>query len=230
MIQKPGNSLVDLPYAAINLRFNPFGEMDRHHKVAVTVPRCNLPGVLEFLTGERTAVQFTGRAGSGKSTHLLMLAERLEGFHYVYLPEAQWRSVPPRQHLMVDEAQRLGRLQRHRLFQSARRIILGTHHDLAAKLESLGFSVQTICLDRPPDAAWLKLAFDKKISAAQRGSGKIPEMTLAVARDLIEEFGNNVRGMERRLYETLQKLNDNPGDGYTIGQTRPGETDPVIKI
>ncbi len=196
---------IDLPYATLNLRFNPFGELDREQLIDTAMPRCDFDYLVEHLREEHTAVQFMGPAGSGKSTHLLCLANRYPEFTYVHLPEHEKRVVPVCEDLMIDEAQRLGLRQRHRLWRGARRMVLGTHVCLQKSLRASGFRVRTIQLDQAPTTEWLQQTINRKISAARRHAGDIPYIDRGQAVRLLHKFGNNVRALNHYLYERFQQ-------------------------
>jgi len=55
-----------LPYANINLRFNPFGELnpDERQQLACV----DVSGLAQYLSAPRTAVQFLADHGRGKTT------------------------------------------------------------------------------------------------------------------------------------------------------------------
>ncbi|MGI9516662.1 MAG: hypothetical protein ACR2NP_06445 [Pirellulaceae bacterium] len=216
MVRQRWQRRIDLPYAALNLRYNPFGELTRGQRLETAVPRCDLDSILEFLVPERRAVQFMGPAGSGKSTHLFCLADGLPKFCYVHLPEAKKREVPAREDLMIDEAQRLRRRPRMRLWRSARRIVLGTHVDLDRSLTSCGFSVRTIRLDQQPTATWLQQTVNQKLMVARRTEAPLASMNDATAVKLLREFGNNVRAIDRYLYERFQQFEERAADGQSL--------------
>ena len=217
------DKMIDFAYARLNLRFNPFGELDRQQKIDNAIPRCDVESICEFLSErnasngnfdhcepaqDKRAVQFIGRPGSGKSTHLLMLASRLGNYAYVHIPQNCRRKIPARNFLMVDEAQRLTRRQGKHLLPQASRLIIGTHRCFDKRLVSQGFQVKTIGLDLNPDACWLANALQRKIESARREGGtEPPKISHSTVVKLIDEFGNNIRGMERKLYETLHQAN-----------------------
>lgn len=137
-----------------------------------------------------------------------MLAWRQNCYRYTHIPVNTTRQVPVSDNLMVDEAQRLTWRQRNRLFPGAMRIVLGTHRCFRRKLQRCQFQVTTIRLDETPDVAWLQRAFDQRIQAARRvSSGNPPTVSRETIVNLVAEFGNNIRGMERRLYEMFCSLN-----------------------
>jgi fumarate reductase flavoprotein subunit len=60
-----------LPFAHLNLRFNPFGELDLHLRADVAV--VDLADWPKRLAAGRFAIQFLADCGRGKTTHLLAL-------------------------------------------------------------------------------------------------------------------------------------------------------------
>lgn len=73
-----------LAFEHVNLRFNPFGELDPELRAAVAV----LPP-LELSAGH--VIQVMGEAGRGKTTHLLAWHHAAPGSGYEYVPEGQDR-------------------------------------------------------------------------------------------------------------------------------------------
>ena len=68
----------------------------------------------------------------------------------------------------------------------------------------------SISLDEPPAIDWLVTTLNCKIDASRRrpaGGEDSPRISRETAAKLIEEFGNNIRGMERHLYDTIHHLN-----------------------
>ena len=118
---------------------------------------------------------------------------------------------------MVDEAQRLTRRQRIQLFGKARRIVLGTHRCFRRQLQASGYTVHNVTLDEIPDVDWLKAALQQKIDSARR-SKAAPRLRISddTVLKLIAEFGNNIRGMERNLYEAIHNLKFSSGTHTSI--------------
>ncbi len=201
--------MLDLPYAKQNLRYNPFGELDRQDRIDLAIPRCDFDEVTRFVLMDKSAVQFIGEMGSGKSTHLLLLASQLPQFGYLHLPVDQSRIVLPKEFLLVDEAQRIPRLQVKSLFQQANHILLGTHRCFEKRLLRLGFQVKTINLDLLPNDQWLQSAFQRRIDRARRSDRTVPQIQLSTVLKLRNKFGNNIRAMERQLYEQFLELEGN---------------------
>ena len=215
--------MIDFAYSRLGLRFNPFGELDRQQRIENALPRCDLDSIRSYLQDnsclQQRAVQFMGPRGSGKSTHLLLLAARLPDFHYVHLPVDSKRDVPVCTNLMIDEVQRAGRRQQTLLFRNAQRVVLGTHRDFSNRLEESGFEVQTIALDEQPQIDWLVKTLNRKIELAQRPMATkraIPRIRHQTVVQLRQEFGSDIRGLEGRLYDVFQALNSGSPNGSPL--------------
>ncbi len=129
-----GTAPISLAFAHLNLRFNPFGELDPAERARVAV----LPP-LEVRSGE--VVQVMGEAGRGKTTHLLAWHAATPASGYEYVPEGsvrlRTRALPAV--FFADEAQRLCRrdLDRAESFASSRRS--SSHWRSPRSLTALGF-------------------------------------------------------------------------------------------
>lgn len=194
---------MQLLFSHLNLRHNPFGELDKQQRGAVAVVDCP-----DIEPGQ--VWQYIGDAGRGKSTHLLALLHHFPTAQFEYIPRGQHHFVtdPTRcDFLLLDEAQRLSWPQRRRLFAHFPRLVLGTHRDLSDWTQ------------RPTHTRYLRgLDVDKlakvaaaRIQLARRGPGPLPQIPRRELQRLIDFFGDDLRSIEAALYETFQQLKE-PGD------------------
>jgi len=193
-----------LPFAHLNLRRNPFGELDisERQKIAVVdtkwiVHRLRVPGF---------AVQFIGAKGCGKTSGLLSLRCFYPSAPYMYIKEGESPSVPRGTPLFIDEAQRMPRPRRRRIFRRKASFAIGTHEDLTEELRDTGLVVQTIWPGRRLSARRLQEIFQRRIENVRRGSGPVPSIRYQTILTLMDTFGDDVRGMEEHLYEAFQFL------------------------
>jgi hypothetical protein len=192
------------PYARLNLRRNPFGELTRQERAELAV--VDTQRWLSELAGGRTAVQFLGACGHGKTTHLLALERLLTGAVYVYLPEDGPQPViPPTRPLVLDEAQRLSRWQRRRVFAQMGPLILGSHEDHAQELSRAGYCVVTEHVARSACPRRLQQLLNRRIEASRVGQGPLPRIDEARAAELHQHFGADIRRTERYLYDEFQQ-------------------------
>lgn len=191
-----------LPWASWNLRWNPFGEPPAEDLPALVV--ADVDELLEWLERPRHAVQLIGHAGRGKSSHLHALRGRLSQLPFVYLAEGENRmpEFEGRQ-LLLDEAQRLPRRRRRRLFGRLDWLALSTHEDLTRDLEAMGWTVWTIevgGLGRHK----LENVLERRLEWARRGPGPLPRFSRGALETLLARHGDDLRSMLDDLYETTQ--------------------------
>lgn len=196
-----------LPFAHLNLRYNPFGELplDQRPELAVLDPQ----PYLELLRAPRAALQFMGDKGRGKTTHLLTL-RALQPGPYLHLPEeGPLPEVPLREPLLyLDETQRLPRRVRKALYRGPSRLVLGAHEDHAPELRRAGRPVTTIMIGASLNEERLGQILVRRIEAARRGPGPVPEVPGSALETLLERFGDDLRAIEHYLYERFQALEE----------------------
>lgn len=190
--------LAPMPFAHLNLRYNPFGEIERSQRarVAIVEPWTLRPGDL---------VQIIGDSGRGKTTQLLALQAAHAGAVYELVPEGAnrvVRDVPPGVVLLVDEAQRLARAHLERLLARPGALVLGTHRDLSASSRRAMRSVLLSGLA----AAHLSAIVDARIEAARGAPGPVPRIGRGALAHLIARHGDDVRAIEHHLYDVFQSL------------------------
>jgi len=196
---------VQLPFAHLNLRRNPFGELPLETRPALAV--LDPEPLLAHLAPERAVLQFLGDKGRGKTTHLLAL-RAVRPAPYLHLPEdGPLPPVPTELPLLyLDESQRLTWRLRRKLFRGPGRLVLGTHEDHTRALRRAGRPVTTVEAGAGLDLPRLEQIVRKRIEAARRDAGPLPWVPEEGLRWLLARFGDDVRGMEHHLYRRFQVL------------------------
>lgn len=201
------------PFAHLNLRRNPFGEVPVDER-----PQLAVADVDEWIeqVQDGTVVEFVGESGRGKSTHMRLMAHRLPEAVYVHVYEDQPPpEIPDRPVLCVDEAQFLPARMRRDLYWSDANLALGTHVSLAGEIEAAGRTVETVSLGgRTVDANFVRRVMEKRIEWARRDDGEVPHLSDAAIEWLLEHYEDNLRAMEHHLYEVFQNLD-------TVRRVRP---------
>lgn len=187
----------------LNLWRNPFGELTPSERAELAVfaegdlSRCDV--------GECEAIQLIGDCGRGKTTRMLAIQRGLPEASYVYLPEdGPCPAIPAGKPLMIDEAQRLPRGIRRRIFSTGLPLILATHDDLERALRKFGYSVRTIWIGGENTPELICRALNRRIEASRLAPGPLPVVTLQQASELVERFGSDIRAIEHFLYERVQ--------------------------
>lgn len=193
------------PYQAWNLRRNPFGELTRAERADLAVLD-GLPAWLAQLKNPRTAIQFLGPCGHGKTTHLLALQRALGNATYVYYPESGGRPTLPRARpLLIDEAQRMGRYNLLRMLWGPGPLVIATHRDLGSSLRRAGFETVNVNMGAPlPTEALLKILNRRVTASSLNDAEPALKIDFPLAEALLRKYGSNVRAIEGFLYEYLQ--------------------------
>ncbi|WP_168210548.1 hypothetical protein [Persicimonas caeni] len=197
---------LQLPFAHLNLRRNPFGEVppEERGRLAVVdverfVPKLAAPGFV---------VEFVGDCGRGKTTHLRALWDRSPNAPFVKVPEkARGFDVPDAPLVFVDEAQFLGRWQRRRTFRGERSFAVGTHESLAKVYERAGLDWIMIEVGGV-DAERVRQMIERRLEWARREPGPLPQVTNAAIAAMLERHGDDLRAIEHHLYEVFQRLEE----------------------
>jgi len=199
---------LSLPYEHLNLRYNPFGEVDADRRASLAV--ADVAGIVRRLKRGRFAVQFLGDRGRGKTTHLLAIRASFPQAPYVHIAEGQHIRTLPRaangKPVFIDELQRLPRRLRRTLMAGGSPLVLGTHRDFHRDLVRAGYEVQTVRPAQLLDTARLERIVRRRIEHARRSAGPVPTVRPETIANLLRRYGSDVRAIEDEMYERFQQL------------------------
>jgi hypothetical protein len=200
---------VSRAFAKLNLRCNPFGELPPEDLAAVAT--VDLRPILDALA-DGLSVQLRARCGRGKSTHLRALQAHDPTFVYRRVWSREFtgqRPIAPdvpdgTRVLLLDEADHLPSYKRVWLLRRVPQVVLATHVDLSPSLRLAGHRSRIVDVARPADVSWLDQALNRRIAFFRREPGPVPRLDAATLADLSARFGDDLRSMERHLYEDFQ--------------------------
>ncbi|MFT7638943.1 MAG: hypothetical protein ACI9G1_000668 [Pirellulaceae bacterium] len=195
-----------LPFAHLNLRRNPFGELSPAERMDVAVS--DVSEFVEALREPGFAVQFLGDQGRGKTTHLLSIWRHFRDSPYLRIGEGERPPIPIGDPLLLDEVQRISRWTRRRVFRRNISLAIGSHEDHEAELRRAGKRVVTVEVAKLMAAPRLQAILQRRIDAVRRVEGPIPRIKKQTVESLIAQFGSDIRGMEGQLYEVFQQLEE----------------------
>jgi hypothetical protein len=194
---------MESPYHHLHLRRNPFGELTQDERASLAV--VDVAQWVEALKDRKTALQFIGAKGHGKTTHLLAIKQSLSAGEYVYLPEdGPQPAIPRTRPLFIDEAQRLSRFARWRVFKRGGPLVLGTHEDLTDELRQSRLNVIVVSVEANQSPERLANILNQRIKASCLPNTNVPLITLDQAKELQQQFGGDIREVENHLYDLIQ--------------------------
>ena len=198
-----------LPFAELNLRYNPFGELPSGERGNLAVPLVDMERLIDQLKQPGFAVQFLGDEGRGKSTHLLALKKHFPDATYVYFPEdGPHPNIPNEPVLFLDELQRVPVRRRRKLFKRRASWVIGSHFDHQLEFKRGGLRSET-CVISGLDSERLHKILSGRIEAARRVDDEpIPEMGKPAIDALLARFGDDIRGIEHHLYGVFQQMKE----------------------
>jgi hypothetical protein len=194
-----------LPYSHLNLKRNPFGIPSQADRPMLTVT--DVSGLASQLLQPKTAIQFVGGHGRGKSSHLFALQKDLSDRLNHSIPYARLRDptdLPTGPIVLLDEGAHLYRRAWWRL-RRVHSIAISTHITLKPILWMLGFSVQTVRIENVRSAE-LRAIFERRLEWARRGAGPIPTLPESTLQTLLNQYGDDIRSMESALYASIERL------------------------
>ncbi len=203
---------ISLAFEHLNLRWNPFGEPspDNLVKLAVVevepyVGRLGRPGF---------ALQYLGKPGRGKSTHLMALHQFFPNMPYLHFAENEKiPRIPNAPVLFLDEAQRLPPRLRRQIFSRNASFVIGTHEDHSIELARAGVEYVSIHLNGLSRERLAQI-IERRIEWARRGPGPLPNISALEITQLIEKYDDDLSTILASLYEEFQILEKDGSDDY----------------
>lgn len=195
-------------YAHLNLFQNPFSALDAAENGALLVPQTDLDRIIERLQSPGYAIQFLGRRGRGKSTHLNALYRHFAGVPFSYLGKGEpYGGIPTAPVVFIDEAQRIPWLKRHNVWSRNASFVIGSHWHHGVELRRAGLAVETVILGGRISAESLQKMSQNRILASVREVGQpVPQLSDATAHSLTRRYRNNIRKMFDILYDKVETL------------------------
>ena len=198
--------IMSLPFIHLNLKWNPFGEVnliDRKELVVAEVDH-----LIDLLREPKNAIQFIDDKGRGKTSHILAVHRHFEDSPYTHIGEGENPVIPPGQPLFIDELQRIPWLKRRNIFKRKVSFVIGTHIDYTSEMKKAGIQVHTIYPGKTVSRERLEQIFNNRIEWARRAPGPVPRIPGNTLEDLINTYGDDIRSMEGHLYSIFQQLEE----------------------
>jgi hypothetical protein len=200
-------STLALPFVHLNLRCNPFGELEPEERAELAVVTIDTVRIVAQLSQPGFAIQFLGRRGSGKSTHVLALRRHFPGAPYIHIAQgARVLDIPPVPVHFIDEMQRVPWPRRWRILRRRASFVISSHRDHSWEFRWAGLRFETVRLGGLT-VERLQAIVDRRIEWVRRRADlPVPTVSPTALAALIARYGDDVRAIECHLYEAYQRL------------------------
>jgi hypothetical protein len=194
-----------LPFARLNLRWNPFGEVPSRERGRLAVVGFDIERIIAQLSAPGFAIELLGPCGRGKSTHLHALHTRFPKVPVTYVDIGARPRIPRAPVVFVDESQHLSLRARRRLFGRRASFVLATHESHAAELAAAGVHCETFRVGGV-DELRVREMVARRLEWARLGPGPLPTVPEAMLQELAREHTDDLRAVGDALYDWVQVL------------------------
>lgn len=192
-----------------NFEYNPFSGVLEEDLAQIIVPTFDVAHISHNIEhADSLAIEFLGKQGRGKTTHLRYLQQQLNTYPIFLLNTASARISDIITHesdvVFVDSIHHLSISDRIQLFRFKRVVIYTTHWSRKFSCIYVGkkhYSIRFkgITLDT------LKYVLGKRLQLASKNKIDVDDLfTEKELQSLIRKFGDNYRGIINHLYEQYQ--------------------------
>ena len=188
--------------------YNPFAGVHHDDIDKIIVPRFKLKELMDEIRGNSFGhVEFKGKKGRGKTTHLIWLHSHLNQYP-IYLLDGNSNEEEllndPSEVLFIDSIHHLSVRTRIKLFRSKKTIIYTTHLSRRAELKLAGQKVKVIRF-KGIDEDTLTSILKKRLLLASVGPSQSYDLiNSTTVTSLIRSFGDDYRGIINGLYDQYQ--------------------------
>lgn len=193
-------------YTQLNLRYNPFAYLNDEELLEVTEDRINLEAIADKIdSSDSCLVQFYGKKGRGKSTHL-------QALHKHYFPEATFYKLQKNGKisiektegiLFIDSFQLLSLKNQLELLNSQQKLIIGAHHSCSIlNFKQRQYHQKINFSDLKTEINFINEMVNSRMKLARLHPEKpIPKLKNSLLEELHDQYQNNLRGIQESLYE-----------------------------
>lgn len=199
-------------YSNLNLKANPFSYLDDQELLQIIEPRIELEALAKQIKSCASCfIQLYGNKGLGKSTHLQSLYYNYfqEADHYKLKKNKRQYVVKTPKVLFVDSFQLLSLKNKIQLLNNQQKIVIASHYShsfLNFKKREINksFNFNQLRLN----IELLNRIVTNKIKLVQISkTSPIPKIKKGYLQTLLKNNKNNLRAIERALYQDFINLN-----------------------
>ncbi|EDP95332.1 hypothetical protein U8527_16040 [Kordia algicida OT-1] len=188
--------------------FNPFAGVLDHEISHTIVPRFSVAEIASYIENNPSiAIEFLGKQGRGKTTHLIWLQQQLP--HYpIFLLEKGAKVSEIIQHtaniVFVDSIHHLSFKERVQLFTTKKVVIYTTHYTRKISCLLVKKPMKTIRFKGIDTKILGKIIHNRLLLAQNETSMKQTTFSESELKKIIQKYGDNYRGIINKLYEKYQ--------------------------
>jgi len=200
--------ITDLIPEPLQFNYNPFGGLSDRELNGVLLPDYDLSTIADQLRTNRSIIEFVGKKGRGKTSHLRMLSYLLPEAELLLLDRrstAEEINHSEASILLIDSIHHLSLVSRNKLFKQNRSLLFTTHHSKRLELFLAGQSSKSYYF-KGIDAEKLQTILKNRIEQAIPEGQSFTINTVYLNR-LIKKHGDHYRGIINELYHQFQQLN-----------------------
>lgn len=187
--------------------YNPFGGLRQEEIRNTIIPHFDLEEVRTMITSKEVPlIQFLGKKGRGKTTHLIHLHQFFPSAPLLLLdrnPDLSFLDDLPDDLLFIDSIHHIPLIRRIKLFKKVNTIIFSTHvsRNLEARIAAkkiVTIPFKGISVDH------LTKILRQRIQQSLRNSKQSFELDQIIVQQLIKQFGDDYRGILNYLFDKFQ--------------------------
>ncbi|MFK8054869.1 MAG: hypothetical protein AB8F78_02015 [Saprospiraceae bacterium] len=188
-------------------KYNPFSGILAEDLESIIVPKFDSDEVVSRInSAESLAIEFIGRQGRGKSTHLTYLQQQLVDCPIFLLnADSSFRDIVSDKSpvVFVDSIHHLNLLERVKLLKEKRVVIYTTHWPRTLDCYLAKKPKHTIKF-KGINKETLTAIINRRLEIASFEHAEYERITTNEATTLIKSYGDNYRGIINHLYERYQ--------------------------
>ena len=189
--------------------YNPFSGVLEDDLAHIIVPTFDITHVSSQIEqADSLAIEFIGRQGRGKTTHLRYLHQQMNRYPIFLLNTRQAHISDiinhPSDVVFIDSIHHLSIFNRIELFKSKRVVIYTTHWSRKYTCAWVGKKHHSIRFKGITSAVLTSLLDKRLLLATKQTIGANDVFTAQEIQGLIKKFGDNYRGIINHLYEQYQ--------------------------
>lgn len=190
-----------------NFEFNPFSGVFNGDIAEILVPSIDFEKIIiNINNSDSLAIEFIGKQGRGKTTHLVYLHQHMTEYPIFLLnSHSSFSEIinHPSPIVFVDSIHHLNIFNRIRLFNQKKIVIYTTHWSrkidcLFSNKEHYSYKFKGISPKK------LNTILNKRLTLAANKKVEFQPISVSKTEQLIKQFGDNYRAIINHLYETYQ--------------------------